>query len=112
MKKSLAELAFERGRLIERIAHQRTTLAQQMRPLQDAQDTTHRLLAHCRVGLDHLRARPWLLALGVLAVVLVKPRRALAWGLRGVVLWRYVRKLRAAVPPELWGLAARWFRWS
>ena len=110
MKKSLAELAFERGRLIERIAHQRTTLAQQLRPLQDAQEASHRLLARCRVGVDYLRARPWLLALGVLAVVLVKPRRSVAWVLRGWVLWRYVRTLRAAVPPNWWALAARWFR--
>jgi len=111
MKKSLAELAFERGRLIERITHQRTTLAHQLRPLQEAQEASHRLLSRCRVGLDYIRARPWLLALGVLAVVLVKPRRSVSWVLRGLVLWRYVRKLRAAVPPEWWALAARWFRW-
>lgn len=110
MTSSLAELAFERGRLIERIAHQRSTLAQQLQPLQDAQVSSQRLMARCRVGVDYLSARPWLLALGVLAVVLLKPRRALAWGLRGVVLWRYVRRLRTAVSPELWALATRWFR--
>lgn len=110
MTTSLAELAFERGRLIERIAHQRSTLAQQLQPLQDAQVTSQRLMMRCRIGVDYLSARPWLLALGVLTVLLLKPRRALTWGLRGVVLWRYVRRLRTAVPPELWGLATRWFR--
>ena len=110
MKTSLAELSFERGRLIERIAHQRSTLARQLQPLQDAQATGYRLLARCRLGVDYLSARPGLLALGLLAVVLVKPRRALAWGLRGAVLWRSWRRLRASIPPELWALATRWFR--
>lgn len=102
MSNDLSDLYLERGRLVERIANQRITLAQHLRPLQDAEDKGRRLLTMWSDGMTYLKSTPWLVALVVVTVVIVKPRRILPWLLRGVTLWRGWKALRSAVPPELW----------
>ena len=104
MPKSLIELHEERGRLRERIAAQRQTLAQQLAPLNRTLQTGDRLLATGRSIVDELLQHP--LALAVLAAVAValRPRTIWRWGRRGLLLWRGWRLLDRWLPDAL----ARW----
>lgn len=95
MKQSLIELHQQRGRLLERIASQRTTLARQVLPLQNASDAGSRVWALLRGGVQYLKSHPLPVALTALALMLLKPRRALRWAGRGLFLWRGWRALRA-----------------
>ncbi|MDO8719794.1 MAG: YqjK family protein [Polaromonas sp.] len=107
MKNSLLELHQQRGRLRERIASQRATLAQQLVPLQNASDAGQRIVSLVRGGVQYLKSHPLPVLLALSALVLLKPRRALRWAGRGVALWRSWRALRAWVPSSLLG---RWLR--
>ena len=104
MNKSLVELHLQRGRLLERIASQRTTLAQQLIPLKNASETGSRIYSLLRDGVQRLKKHPLPVVLAVVALVLFKPTRAWRWLRRGVVLWRSWRLLRAWVPE----LVSRW----
>lgn len=102
MSKSLVELHRQRGELIERIAHQRATLARESAPLKAACDTTDWILATvqntaCLVyGL--LRRHP-AAAVGLVAAwVALKPRRATRWLARTIVAWRTWRRFRPWLP--------------
>lgn len=101
MTKRLVELHLQRGRLLERIASQRATLAQQMAPLQKAADTGSHLVALLQGGVQYLKGHPLPVVLAVLTLVLLKPRRALRWVGRGVFWWRSWRTLRAWLPASL-----------
>jgi len=103
MSKNLTELHQQRGQLLERIASQRATLARQALPLQAAADTGSRIVALLRDGVQYLKSHPLPVALAVLALVLLKPRRALRWAGRGLFLWRSWRALRAWLPASLLG---------
>ena len=105
MNKSLAELLRQRERLLERIASQRSTLARQLVPLQDASDSIDRIYGLLQRGVQSLKSHPLPVLLAMAALVLLKPRRA--WGLLqgGLVLWRRWRLLRAWLPASL---LSRW----
>ncbi|MHB1248927.1 MAG: YqjK family protein [Polaromonas sp.] len=103
MNQSLIELHQQRGRLLERIASQRAALAWQLQPLRSASDTADRVLALLRGGVEYLKSHPLPVALAVLALVLLKPRRALRWAGRGLFLWRSWRALRTWLPASLRG---------
>ncbi len=103
MNQSLTDLYLQRGRLLERIASQRATLAWQLVPLQNASDAGSRVMAMLRGGVQYLKSHPLPVALAVLALVLLKPRRALRWAGRGLFLWRSWRALRAWLPESLLG---------
>ena len=107
MKNSLLELQQQRGRLRERIASQRTALAQQLAPLQNASDAGQRIVARLRSGMAYLKSHPLPLLLALSALVLLKPRRTWRWVGRGVALWRSWKVLRAWLPSTLLG---RWLR--
>jgi hypothetical protein len=105
MNKSLFELHQQRGRLLERIASQRATLARQLGPLQNVSDASSRVFALLRGGLEYLKSHPLPVALAVLALVLLKPRRAWRVLQGGLLLWRRWRVLRAWLPMSL---LSRW----
>ncbi len=107
MNKPLAELYLERGRLLERIAHQRVAVAQQLAPLQHAAEVGSRFLVMASQGVAFVKARPWVVALTVSILLIAKPRRVLPWVLRGVGLWRGWRALQAAIPPRVWAVASQ-----
>ncbi len=98
MSKPLAELYLERGRLLERIVHQRVVVAQHLMPVQHALDVGQKFLTLWLQGVAYVKARPWLVAVALVTVLVVKPRRVLPWALRGVGLWRGWRALQAAIP--------------
>ena len=95
MNKRLIELHQQRGRLLERIAGQRASLARQLVPWQKASDAGHRVVVLMAGVVQYLRNHPLPVLLAVSAWVLFKPRRAWRWLWRGVGLWRSWRALRA-----------------
>lgn len=103
MSKNLIELHQQRGRLLERVASERTTLARQLLPLQAASDTGSRVVALLRGGVQYLKSHPLPVTLAILALILLKPRRAWRWAGRGLFLWRGWRALRAWLPASLLG---------
>lgn len=105
MNKSLVELHQQRGRLLERIASQRTTLARQLVPLQNASDAGSRVFALLRGGVQYLKSHPLPVLLAMAALVLLKPRRAWRGLQGGLLLWHRWRVLRAWVPTSL---LSRW----
>jgi hypothetical protein len=107
MKNSLLELHQERGRLRERIASQRATLAQQLVPLKNASDAGQRIVSLVRSAMQYLKSHPLPVLLALTTMVLLKPRRTWHWLGRGVALWRSWRVLRAWLPSTLLG---RWLR--
>ena len=89
--KKLSELQLQRGRLLERIAGQRATLAREAQPLVAVLTTTDRYLGHLRRGTDYLKAHPSLATAGVAAMLFVRGGRLWQWARRGFVAWRLWR---------------------
>lgn len=112
MTKELQALAQERGRLMERIAHQRALLSVQLVPLQKAVSTGDRALAVGRNSWEFVRLHRAAIALvaGVVAsvFVVIRPGRSLRLLGRGFALWRSWRSLQAMglfLPGSLWATA-------
>jgi hypothetical protein len=101
MQTRLIELHQQRGRLLERIAHQRQTLAQQVTPLVGPLSLPARLAAMLQDARRFVREHPYLLGTAAVAIVVFKPRFVLRWAQRGVLAWRAWRSLRRLVPPLL-----------
>ena len=101
MNKTLAELNLERGRLLERIAYQRQTLAQQWIPVHDAEQAGRRLLERWAAGVQFVKSRPWLFAVLLATVWVVKPRRVWPLVVRGAALWRGWRLVRRVIPAKV-----------
>lgn len=101
MRQRLIELHQQRGQLRERIASQRATLGRQLLPLQAASDTGSRVLALLHSGVQFVKSHPLPVTLTVLALLLLKPRRAWRWASRGLFLWRSWRALRVWLPASL-----------
>ena len=107
MSKSLLDLQLERGRLLERIASQRVTLQVQFAPLQKASALGDRVFAVLRNAVQYVRDRPVAALLAVSVLVLLRPRGALRWVQRGLLVWRSWRAVRALLPQGLWGVVRR-----
>ncbi len=92
--KSLAELQRERARLVERIAAQRVTMAQQFVPVAHVLQLGERVVQ--LVDSAKRFVREHLLALSSIALVLAlrRPRKLGRWLRRGLFLWRSWRSLR------------------
>lgn len=99
MNRRLAELYSQQGRLLERSAAQRASLIRQLAPLQRVLQRADTTLATLRSGALYVLQYPLVLAAAVLGLVLLKPRRAWRWGVRGLWLWR------------TWGNLHRWLPW-
>lgn len=114
MSSSLVELHQQRGQLLERIAHQRATLARQLAPVQGALATADRAAAVARSGVQYAQEHPLPVALVAAAiaaaVAVLRPAGALRWLGRGVVLWRGWRTMKRWVPSPL--LRQIWQRYS
>lgn len=102
MQKKLIELHLRHGQLIERIAHQRATLARETAPIQKVCDATDWALAATRSTLrqtsELVRLHPVATAGVAAALIALKPRRAVRWLGRGLLVWRSWRMLRGWLP--------------
>ena len=103
MNHRLNDLHLRRGRLLERIANQRATLAQEVQPVRSALYTMDRLLAIVYVGVDQVKRYPGLAALVVAAFFIAKPKRIWRWSKRAFFAWQTWRTVRN----KLWVLGLR-----
>lgn len=85
------ELQLRRGRLLERIAVQRTTLARDAEPLGAALRKTDQLISRVRAAADYLQRHPGFAALGTAALLVMRGGSLVRWGKRGFFAWRIWR---------------------
>ncbi len=88
MAKSRSELQQERGQLLERIAHQRSTLAREITPLLEAEQAGARIRVLVQAAVRSLQEKPLPAVAVVVALLVWKPRRAWRWARRGLWWWR------------------------
>ena len=88
MQQRLIELQLERGRLLERIAHQRAALARHAQPVTHVLQLGDRAAAAATQARNFASAHPLALALGVGVLIALRPGAALRWARRGFILWR------------------------
>ena len=86
MQKRLIELSEQRGRLRERIAHQRRGLARDILPLMAPLSLPARLADAARQGRDFLMDHPYLMGTIALSLLVLKPRFVMRWAQRGLLV--------------------------
>ena len=94
MNQRINELRLQRGRLLERIATQRTTLRRGIQPIAASLATADRTLSRLRAGSDYVRQHPSVTALALTVLVATRPGRAWRWAKRGFVVWQTWRTVR------------------
>jgi len=90
----IAEISLQRGRLLERIAAQRLSLARELQPATQSLAAIDRLAARARSGSDYVRQHPGVAILTLSALAAIKPSRAWRWTKRGFFAWQTWRTLR------------------
>jgi hypothetical protein len=95
--KSLLELERERAKLLERIAMQRETLAEQLVPLVRVVRWGDRVAQTVQAGKRFVQDHPW--AMGSIAALLAlrRPKKLGRWARRGLFLWRSWRTVSSVV---------------
>lgn len=101
--RSREDLLMKKARLMERIALQRMRLSQDVEALQPV----FRIADKGAAVVGALKANPGWVALAAGVLVAARPRRALAWGRRGFVIWRTVRWIRNTYSSALSGTIVR-----
>lgn len=102
MTNRLADLHQRRGRLLERIAHQRDTLATAVEPVRDVLDATDFRIDQFRAGVAWLRRNPVVVAGAVAALVVFRGRGLLRWGRRAFLAWQTWRSVRERMLAAAW----------
>ena len=87
----LLQLAERRARLTERARLDRESLAELVARTDGASDLAASAFAAGRRLLNELRAQPLIAAALVALLVVLKPRRALGWAMKGWSAWRLFR---------------------
>jgi hypothetical protein len=88
------ELALKRGRLQERIAAQRATLAAQMGPIANILGAADRTIALGKSGIAYARTHPVTVGAAVALLAALRPKRVWRWSRRVFLAWTAWRKLR------------------
>ena len=81
------ELALKRGRLQERIAAQRATLAAQVVPDRWWLATADRAVALGRSGVAYIRTHPLQVGAAFALLAILRPRRVWRWSRRAFIAW-------------------------
>lgn len=105
MSRRLNELHLRRGRLLERIATQRTALGREMQPVRVALHATDRVLVRVRSVSDYVKRHPGLVAFAVAALFILKVRRIWRWTRRGFLVWQTWHSVSSRL--SAFGLRAR-----
>lgn len=92
--KSLVELEGERGRLLERIAGQRSQLSTQFVPVAHLLQLGERVAQTVQAGRDFVHRHPWAVGTFGALMVLRRPRSIGRWVKRGLLVWRTWRTAR------------------
>lgn len=96
-RKSLAELERERGRLLERIAGQRSQLPTQLAPVAQWLQFGDKVVHTFQSAREFVRRNPWAIGVAGFLLVLRRPRSLGRWAKRGLLLWRGWRTARNVV---------------
>ena len=94
MNQVLIDIGIRRGRLLERIAHQRAVLSRDVQPVCHVLQTADQAVARVRTASDFLKSHPALILAAVALFVVLKPRRAWRLAKRGFFIWRLWGTLR------------------
>jgi len=94
MNPQLIDIGIRRGRLLERIASQRSALVRQMEPVHSVLNVADRGLAGLRSGTAYVKRHPGLAVAAFAVLAIAKPRRAWRWARRGFIAWRTWSALR------------------
>lgn len=97
MQQRLIELQLQRGRLLERIAHQRDALGQQTEPVVRVLQFGDRVADIARQCKRTVTENPLTTAAILGAVLVIRPRGVMRWVQRGFFAWRSWNTLRSAV---------------
>lgn len=109
MNRQLLALQLERGRLQERIAQQRTTLALELLPLRRAGMTASRIVAAGQAGVGFVRSNPLLILAMLAALLALRPKGLWRLARTGWVVWRGSRALLALLPAPTLSLLYQFF---
>ena len=96
MQQRLIELQLQRGRLLERIAHQRDALGQQTEPVVRVLQLGDRVSDIADQCKRTVIENPLTTAAVLGAILLLRPRRVMRWTQRGFFAWRSWNTLRSA----------------
>lgn len=94
MQNRRIELALKQGRLQERIASQRATLATQMQPISSALETADVVIATGRSGVNYVKRHPGQVGAAFAILAVIRPKRVWQWGRRAFIAWSLWRKLQ------------------
>ena len=94
MSQALIDIGIRRGRLLERIAHQRAALNRDVQPVCDVLQSVDHGIARVRTVTAFLKSHPGLVLAAVTLLVVLKPRRAWRLAKRGFLAWRLWQTLR------------------
>jgi YqjK-like protein len=83
----IVQLQRRRERLVLMAAAQRDAVARDFRPL----ERPFALADSAVSAVQYLRAHPGFVVAGIAVVVVLRPRRAIAWVSRGIAAWRGYR---------------------
>ena len=97
MQQRLIELQLQRGRLLERIAHQRNALGQQTEPAARVLHLGDRVADIAGEVKRTVIENPLTTAAFLGVVVVIRPRAVLRWAQRGFFAWRSWNTVRSAL---------------
>ena len=97
MNQRLNDLHLRRGRLLERIATQRTALSFELEPVAARLETVDHMVARVQAAVDYVKTHPAVVALAFAVVAITKPRRTLRWSRRAYGVWQTWLVLRDRV---------------
>jgi hypothetical protein len=95
MNSTLNEIHLRRGRLLERIASQRTMLTLDAQPVSAAFDKADHVINWVRSGVAYVKQHPGVVTLAVAGLVIVNKGRFWRWAKRGFIAWKTFSTLRA-----------------
>lgn len=87
--------AVRRGRLLERISQQRSALAVELAPIVGILNTTDQVVAGAERTRRWIGENPIATAVGLVALLIWRPKGALGLAKKGLVSWRTLRLLRS-----------------
>lgn len=95
----LTERAVQRGRLLERISQQRITLTLSCVPLADALATADHIVEGAERTRRWIGENPIAVGVGLLVLVLWRPKGAFKLASKGLLGWRTLRFIRQKLGP-------------
>ncbi len=93
MNRRLARIQARRQQLLGRAQVEREALAREV----DALAPAVRVVDYGIAGIDWIRRHPEPVIVAAVAFVLLKPKRAVSWALRGFSLWQGYRRIASLV---------------